>query len=154
MSRILEFQPTDEQTVVSRVLIELHQAIDQHFPGANPGSRQFTKTVLTSQSESTRIDNLPGKPTAESRGLSLPGEVATGRQTKSSNLLDAHKPELSMTPKSGVKLPEQQVVLGTADVRHLIGESLTAQMTNLVLILLLVSGIGVTIWLLFFRSIF
>lgn len=61
MSRILEFQPTDEQTVVARVLLELHQAIDIHFPEARGSSRQFTKTVLSSQAENTAIDLKPSE---------------------------------------------------------------------------------------------
>ncbi len=51
MSRILELQPTDEQTIVARVLLELHQAIDAHFPNVNASARQFTKTVLSHQSD-------------------------------------------------------------------------------------------------------
>ena len=66
MSRILEFQPSDEQTIVARVLLELHQEIDIHFPDTKGSSRQFTKTVLSSNSESTAIDQQPGQisPTA------------------------------------------------------------------------------------------
>lgn len=60
MSRILEFQHADEQTVVARVLLELHQAIDLHFPEAKGSSRQFSKTLLATQADaSTAIDNQP-----------------------------------------------------------------------------------------------
>lgn len=60
MSRILEFQHADEQTVVARVLLELHQAIDIHFPQAKGSSRQFSKTLLAAQTDvGTATDNQP-----------------------------------------------------------------------------------------------
>jgi hypothetical protein len=60
LSRILELQTTDEQTIVARVLLELHQAIDVNFPNAGGTSRQFSKTVLSTHADSTAIDNQPG----------------------------------------------------------------------------------------------
>ena len=70
MSRILEFQPADEQTVVARVLLELHQAIDTHFPDVKGSSRQFTKTVLSSRGEATAVDQRPDAQGAGSSGAS------------------------------------------------------------------------------------
>lgn len=46
MTRILEFQPSSEEAVASRVLVLVHQAVDKHFPGAGKATRQFTKTVF------------------------------------------------------------------------------------------------------------
>jgi hypothetical protein len=63
MSRILEHQHADEQTVVSRVLVELHQAIDRNFPHTQSRNRQYAKTVFTGVGESTAIDQ---RPTADS----------------------------------------------------------------------------------------
>ena len=47
MSRILEFQSSDEESIVSRLLIQIHQKIDQEFPNATPASKRFAKTVFT-----------------------------------------------------------------------------------------------------------
>jgi hypothetical protein len=74
MSRILEFQPSEEQVIVSRVLLELHRAIDSNFPEAKGSSRQFTKTVLSSDSENTAI-NLPSQADQlSSRGAESAGQ--------------------------------------------------------------------------------
>lgn len=81
MSRILEFQPTDEQTIVARVLLDLHQAIDSSFPNASESSRQFTKTVL-SEIESTQADQRPGD--ALSAGQSYSKSTTTRVEAKSS----------------------------------------------------------------------
>lgn len=70
MSRILEFQHADEQTVVARVLLELHQAIDLHFPEAKGSSRQFSKTLLATQADgSTAVDNQPAIAAARAGGI-------------------------------------------------------------------------------------
>ena len=90
MSRILEFQPADEQTVVARVLLELHQAIDSHFPDAKGTSRQFTKTILSSGAESTAVDNRPNQP------QEVGGEVLSNKASK-----DANRPITSKKDKIG-----------------------------------------------------
>jgi len=53
MNRIFEFIPSPEEAVVSRALMLVHQAMDQHLPSASTASRQFTKTVLSVDSERT-----------------------------------------------------------------------------------------------------
>jgi hypothetical protein len=53
MNRIFEFIPSPEEAVVSRALMLVHQAMDQHLPSASTANRQFTKTVLSVDSERT-----------------------------------------------------------------------------------------------------
>ena len=78
MSRILEFQHADEQTVVARVLLELHQAIDLHFPQAKGTSRQFSKTLLATQADSsTAIDNQPAIAAAKAGGVAVAAVAPT-----------------------------------------------------------------------------
>ena len=58
-NRILEFTPSQEEAVVARILVLVHQAVDEHFPSAEKATRQFTKTVFSDDSERTAIGSLP-----------------------------------------------------------------------------------------------
>lgn len=58
-NRILEFLPSDEEAVVSRVLVVVHQLIDEHFPHVEQAGRQFTKTVFSGESERTASIQRP-----------------------------------------------------------------------------------------------
>lgn len=53
MNRILEFSPSQEEAVVARILVLVHQAVDEHFPAAEQATRQFTKTVFSGEGERT-----------------------------------------------------------------------------------------------------
>lgn len=53
MNRILEFSPSQEEAVVARILVLVHQAVDEHFPSAEQATRQFTKTVFSGEGERT-----------------------------------------------------------------------------------------------------
>lgn len=139
MTRILEFQPTDEQTIVARVLVELHQAIDVHFPNAKPSAKQFSRTVLTNQGESTRIDNIP------SSGSERPAAGALSPDAET-NLPDAPQ-EFSLTPRTGMHGQPAPASLQTAQIRTLLGESASSRFARKILTLLLLVGIGVLIWL-------
>ncbi|MCX6106625.1 MAG: hypothetical protein NTY08_12415 [Proteobacteria bacterium] len=55
MSRILEFTPSQEEALVSRVLVLVHQAMDDHLPHAGQANRRFTKTVFNQDAENTAI---------------------------------------------------------------------------------------------------
>ena len=55
MSRILEFTPSQEEALVSRVLVLAHQAMDDHLPHAGQANRQFIKTVFSQDAENTAI---------------------------------------------------------------------------------------------------
>lgn len=59
MSRILEFSPSSEEAVVSRVLVLVHQTVDDYFPSALQTNRQFTKTVFSDEGENTAISHVP-----------------------------------------------------------------------------------------------
>ena len=48
MSRLLDFNPTDEDIVISRVLVSVHKAIDKKFPNASPAPSRFAKTSFGS----------------------------------------------------------------------------------------------------------
>lgn len=46
MTRIIDYAPSDEQSLVSRVLIAVHKAIDDAFPDGAPSARHEVKTQL------------------------------------------------------------------------------------------------------------
>lgn len=127
MSRIIEFQPADEQTVVARVLLELHQAIDANFPDANQTNRQFAKTVLTSQNESTRVDGVPNS--IFNRGNKPSKDQAAAKPPQSL---------ISMTPKSGVR--KAHTMFGTDDIKTIMGQSTASRRVTQILWILLVCG--------------
>ena len=55
MNRILDFTASQEETVVARLLVLVHQAVDEHFPSAEQPNRQFTKTVFSGEGEKTAM---------------------------------------------------------------------------------------------------
>ena len=57
MKKVFEFIQADHDTVVSRTLVMVHRAIDNHFPNADPASQRFAKTVFGE--EKTLTKSLP-----------------------------------------------------------------------------------------------
>ncbi|NDE14089.1 hypothetical protein EBZ80_04080 [bacterium] len=49
MTRIVDYAPSDEQTLVSRILLSVHQAADEVFSGSRVKERNQAKTVLSAQ---------------------------------------------------------------------------------------------------------
>ncbi len=138
MSRILEFQPTDEQTIVARVLVELHQAIDVSFPNVKPSAKQFSRTVLTNQGESTRVDNKPQ--VSDERVITPLNEDAASEQ-------DEPGQYISMTPRTNAKNRVKDQFLHTAQLKTIIGESYASRLVRKILVILLLLGLGAFAWL-------
>lgn len=88
-NRILEFTPSQEEAVVARILVLVHQAVDVHFPSAEKATRQFTKTVFSDDSERTAIGQVP---TAENFG----SEERTGPGNEAAR--DDDKGEVTLPP--------------------------------------------------------
>jgi hypothetical protein len=110
VSRILEINPSQEETVVSRVLLLVHQAIDEKFPDLQNAPRQFTKTVFSDEGESTAQHYLP----AEARGsdgaphdVPPPPPVENRRGAKSQNSSKAASQEAVDTRPSPHNLPSK-----------------------------------------------
>jgi len=140
MAGILKFQPEDEQTVVARLLVELHSAIDTHFPNANPSGRQFSKTVLTSQAESTKIDN------------EMPQDRTRSDWNQNPQHSQKQPSHISLMHKSGMPAASNKNFSGTDDIRTIIGESAHVRQIKFILTMTLVIGIGIGIWLIFFKD--
>lgn len=46
MKRVFEYVPSDPEAMVSRILVVIHQAIDEAFPDAKPAPHRFAKTIF------------------------------------------------------------------------------------------------------------
>lgn len=57
----LDFTPSQEEAVVSRILVLVHQAVDENFPNVEQAGRQFTKTIFSHEGESTASSSVPGQ---------------------------------------------------------------------------------------------
>ena len=59
MSRLLDFTPSEEDAVVSRVLIGVHKSIDHNFPEASPAPDRYAKTSFDDNEPTiTNIETL------------------------------------------------------------------------------------------------
>lgn len=77
MHRSLDFTPVDDEVIVSRILMQLHQAIDDAFPNAQPASSRFAKTAFTGYDEPTLTQGAPLealREAAEAGRLEISGE--------------------------------------------------------------------------------
>ncbi len=46
MTRIVDYTPSDEQSLVSRILLTVHKAADDAFPAGHGVQRQYAKTIV------------------------------------------------------------------------------------------------------------
>jgi hypothetical protein len=75
LNRIYELIPSPEESVVPRILLLVHQAVDENFPTAEQAGRQFSKTVFSDELvEQTAGDR--SNPSEE--GFSNPSPPASG----------------------------------------------------------------------------
>ena len=75
MSRLLDFHQSEESVLVSRVLLQIHKAIDQNFPNVSQPSRKFAKTLFSETDEPTHNKTLPNsdvRPSAYSQSHAVP----------------------------------------------------------------------------------
>jgi hypothetical protein len=49
--RVSDFTPADHEVVVSRILVQVHHAVDGAFPHAKPASARFAKTAFVGYDE-------------------------------------------------------------------------------------------------------
>ncbi len=59
MSKILEFEPVEEAVIIPRILIDVHQAIDEAFPLSAPAPSRFAKTAVFGNEETTANKLVP-----------------------------------------------------------------------------------------------
>ena len=77
MHRSLDFTPVDDEVIVARILVQLHHAIDETFPNAQPASSRFAKTAFTGYDEPTLTQVAPSealREAAEAARLEVSGE--------------------------------------------------------------------------------
>ena len=63
--RVFEFHPAEPEVIISRVLVDLHQVIDECFPHAQPASQRFARTDFVGNDEPTLTQLLPSEAAAK-----------------------------------------------------------------------------------------
>ncbi len=61
MHRSLDFTPVEDEVIVARMLTQLHHAIDEAFPNAQPASARFARTAFTGYDEPTLTQVAPNE---------------------------------------------------------------------------------------------
>lgn len=161
MSRILEYQRSDQATVVSRILLELHRTIDKEFPTINAGSKQFTKTVLTSATSLDTKSQSPGISDSIDKGTKDPSakdsrdqNVAQRNLTQASNSSSPFASSAAFPLNSGVasnlgsKIESSAIQNTNFDSASYRGNSLLKTSYRLFLLALLILGLCILGWLL------
>ena len=102
MNRLLEFTPSPEEAVASRVLVLIHQAIDENFPDASRASRQFTKTIFSEDRRTTTLALDAISDASLQRGAFAHDEVTSpdGRPVEVGVPATAPSPHSGATPNS------------------------------------------------------
>jgi len=116
MNRIFELTPTQESVLVSRVLVSLHKAVDEHFPGTLQANRQFTKTVFSDAAgESTAIDRPAAQTSSETDPNASaaidPDQTDPGRK-KAEDVVEGQKPPTSVSPPQPAPRQEAKASAG------------------------------------------
>ncbi len=68
MQRVFDFSPADHEIVVSRILVQVHHAVDDAFPHAKPASARFAKTAFVGYDEPTLTQLIPSEAIKEALG--------------------------------------------------------------------------------------
>jgi len=155
MSKILEITASQEEAVVSRVLLLVHQVIDEKFPTLQNSSRQFTKTVFSEDGENTAQQPVPSEALAVSETPGIPPPPGQNRRSE--------RPQQQVTaPKaapitrnaetkstgSDLKNLSSSTRLGT-ELESLKPESPLSDWTTRITVALLISGLVLLAYALF-----
>lgn len=105
MNRIFEFTPATEESVVPRILLLVHQAVDENFPTAEHGGRQFSKTVFSDEAvektagdHNAPEDGLPPGPLMPPLPPGLPGPLGIVVPSLGSGVREEKTPDHSVPP--------------------------------------------------------
>lgn len=94
MTRIIDYAPSDEQSLVSRILLAVHKAADEAFPAGTGMQRQYAKTLVAAGHEAEKKPEaqpplrpvLPASPSSIS--AKLPSQVKPFTGTPDDNEID------------------------------------------------------------------
>ncbi len=106
-NRILEFTPSQEEAIVARVLVLVHQAVDEHFPSAEKATRQFTKTVFSDDGENTKVG--PIDPNADTDPRGKPVAALAGAFGNEEKTGPGREPAEAAASAAGLPPPPQTV---------------------------------------------
>jgi len=74
--RVFDFTPADHEVVVSRILVQVHHAVDEAFPHAKPASARFAKTAFVGYDEPTLTQLIPSEAIKEALGEEMSRAVS------------------------------------------------------------------------------
>jgi hypothetical protein len=74
--RVFDFTPADHEVVVSRILVQVHHAVDEAFPHAKPASARFAKTAFVGYDEPTLTQLIPSEAIKEALGEDISRAVS------------------------------------------------------------------------------
>lgn len=95
MKRILEFTPTEQDVIVSRSLVMVHQTIDDEFPEAKPASQRFAKTAFGDEPTLTKSAPITGE-RANTYSFTKPDETELEQAGVQSEHFGLHSGEKSI----------------------------------------------------------
>jgi hypothetical protein len=76
VQRVFDFSPADHEVVVSRILVQVHHAVDEAFPHAKPASARFAKTAFVGYDEPTLTQLIPSEAIKEALGEDMSRAVS------------------------------------------------------------------------------
>ena len=88
MHRVFDFSPADHEVVISRILVQVHHAVDEAFPHAKPASARFAKTAFVGYDEPTLTQLIPSEAIKEALGDDLNRAVSGESPLRSPKPLD------------------------------------------------------------------
>jgi hypothetical protein len=91
--RVFDFAPAEQEVIVSRILVQVHQAVDEAFPHARPASQRFAKTAFVGYDEPTLTQLVPSEAIKEALAAEQGLDALDSRTPKPRLLADISEEE-------------------------------------------------------------
>lgn len=113
MNRIYELIPSPEESVIPRILLLVHQAVDENFPAAEQAGRQFSKTVFsdelveqTAGDRSSPSEEGVANPSPPNSGYAKASTIAGSVELSTKTPQSVAPPKIPPPPQA--KIPEKK----------------------------------------------
>jgi hypothetical protein len=79
VTRIIDYAPSDEQSLVSRILLTVHKAADEAFPVGKGMQRQYAKTVVAGGNAANKTPEAPPapRPVPSAQNSAMPSKMSS-----------------------------------------------------------------------------
>ena len=116
MHRVFDFSPADPDVIVSRILVQVHQAVDDNFPHARPASQRFAKTAFVGSDEPTLTQLIPSETLREAMQAEDAAEYKAAK-ARGREALEPQSAEEELAPQTpwwrfGDNTPLKQTLIG------------------------------------------